>query len=36
MKGLSLKWVSSVVLMGYGHNIFAQTVNLKDALSYLL
>ena len=30
MKELSLKEESSGFLMGYGHNIFAQTVNSKD------
>ena len=36
MKGLSFKWGCSVLLMGYGHKIFAQTVNCRDVLSYLL
>ena len=36
MKRLSLKWESSVLLMGYGHNIFPKTLNSKDVLSHLL
>lgn len=36
MKGLSIKWGSSVLVTGYGHNIFSRTVNSRDAMSHLL
>ena len=36
MKGLSIKWGSSVLLTGYGLNIFPQTVNSTDSMSHLL